>query len=159
MPDIVERRRNLAPWIAFLFTLLAVALNGLTFVTLRGTQVILWSSYLAGLIALVYGIIGIGRAFGRSQVFGGKVSSSIFGLLALAVCALTVFIWYHARALPASTGAPQVGQKAPEFTLPDTQGHNVSLAQLLGHGDSVTTSNAGGAAPKAVLLIFYRGYW
>ncbi|HET9837157.1 MAG TPA: hypothetical protein VFR84_02910 [Candidatus Angelobacter sp.] len=153
MADIVERRRNSAPWLAFLFTLVAIILNGLTFLTLRGTQVVLWLSFLAGLIAAVYGIVGIGRAFGRSRVFSGKVSSLIFGVLALLVCGLMVFIWYHARALPASAGAPQVGQKVPDFTLPDTQGRNVSLTQLLGHADP------GGAAPKAVLLIFYRGYW
>lgn len=159
MADIVERRRNWAPWLAFLFTLVAIALNGLTFLTLRGTQVVLWLSFLAGLIAVVYALIGVGRAFGRPQVFSGKVSSSIFGVLALLVCGLMVFIWYHARALPASAGAPQVGQKAPDFTLPDTQGRNVSLTQLLGHTDSGGTGNPGGAAPKAVLLIFYRGYW
>src|SRR5579859_776795 len=159
MPDIVERRPNSAPWLAFLFILIAILLNGLTFVTLRGTQAFLWLSFLAGLIALVYGITGIGRALGRPQVFSGKLSSAIFGVLALLVCGLMVFIWYHARALPASTGAPQVGQKAPDFTLPDTEGRNVSLAQLLGHGDSGGAGNPGGAPPKAVLLIFYRGYW
>lgn len=159
MPDIVERRRNSAPWSAFLFTLLAIALNGLTFVTLRGTQLLLWASFIAGLIALVCGIIGVRRAFGRPQVFSGKVSSSIFSVLALLVCGLMAFIWFHARALPASKGAPQVGQKAPEFTLPDTQGRSVSLAQLLGHADSAGAGNAGAPAPKAVLLIFYRGYW
>jgi len=49
---------------------------------------------------------------------------------------------------------PIVGQKAPDFTLQDTSGHPVTLAQLL-------SSPVPGSAepPKAVLLIFYRGYW
>ena len=53
-----------------------------------------------------------------------------------------------AAALPATAPALEVGQKAPDFTLPDTNHQNVALAQLL-------------AAPgaKGVLLIFYRGYW
>ena len=159
MPDIVERRRTWAPWMAFVFTLIAIALNALTFVTLRGTQVILWLSFLAGSIAVVYGIVGIGRAFRRPQVFGGKVTSSIFSVFALVVCALMIFLWYHARSLPASAGAPRIGQKAPDFTLPDTLGRNVSLTQLLGHGDSAAPTSTSAAAPKAVLLIFYRGYW
>jgi hypothetical protein len=48
--------------------------------------------------------------------------------------------------MPASTGAPRVGQKAPHFTLPDQNGKSVALADLL--------SNNSGA-----LLIFYRGHW
>ena len=161
MPEIVERRPNRAPWLSFLFALIAIALNVLTFMTLRGTQVILWLSFLCGLLAVIYGIVGMGRAFGRSHVFGGKVTSSIFSALALLVCALMVFVWYHARALPGSAGAPRVGEQAPDFTLPDTQGRSVSLAQLLGHADSAGTNQPGAStpAPKAVLLIFYRGYW
>jgi peroxiredoxin len=43
-------------------------------------------------------------------------------------------------------GAPRVGQKAPEFMLPDQNEKPVALADLL--------SNS-----KAVALIFYRGFW
>ena len=154
MSEIVERRRNSAPWLCFLFTLLAIALNAATFLTQSGTEVMLWASLLAIVCAVAFDLVGIRRAFAQSKIYGGKLSSSIFGVLALLVFGLMAFIWFHARALPASAGAPRVGQKAPEFTLPDTQGRNVSLAQLLGHLDA----NAG-APPKAVLLIFYRGYW
>jgi hypothetical protein len=159
MADIVERRRNLAPWMAFLFTLAALGLNAWTFVVAGGTRIVLLLSFVAGLCALVYGIIGVRRAFGRPQIFRGKISSSIFAVLAVLVCGLMVFAWFQSRALPASTGAPRVGAKAPDFTLTDTQGRSISLAQLLGHGDLNGTANTNGAAPKAVLLIFYRGYW
>ena len=50
-----------------------------------------------------------------------------------------------------SPSAPKVGEKAPEFTLPDTDGKPVSLADLL-------KPAAAGDRPW-VLLIFYRGYW
>jgi peroxiredoxin len=54
--------------------------------------------------------------------------------------------------LPESKGAPEVGRKAPEFTLTDQNGKNVSLTQLL-------TEPIGSTQPKGVVLIFYRGYW
>ena len=79
--------------------------------------------------------------------------SSIFSLLSLAVFAMFVFtIFIAGRWLPASKGAPQVGQRAPEFSLPDTSGKQVSLNELL-------TTPINGNAPKGVLLVFYRGYW
>lgn len=53
--------------------------------------------------------------------------------------------------LPISTAAPYVGQKLPEFTLPDQNGKPVSLADLLKAGRQGKSSG--------LVLIFYRGYW
>ncbi|HZE25074.1 MAG TPA: hypothetical protein VE054_13850 [Blattabacteriaceae bacterium] len=74
--------------------------------------------------------------------------------------------------MPSSAAAPQVGQKVPDFTLADTSGNKVSLDQLLGKADASVSASAntatGQAIPvglstatptKAVLLVFYRGYW
>lgn len=55
--------------------------------------------------------------------------------------------------LPESKGAPAVGQKAPDFTLPDAGGNPVTLSSLFAGKD------ANGQGVKGVLLIFYRGYW
>jgi peroxiredoxin len=69
------------------------------------------------------------------------------------VIALFVFtIFIGGRWLPASKGAPQVGQRAPDFSMPDSSGKTVSLNELL-------TTPINGNAPKGVLLVFYRGYW
>jgi peroxiredoxin len=68
-----------------------------------------------------------------------------------AAFAFSVFV--ESRRLPPSHGAPQVGQKALEFALLDTNGRSVSLADLL------TAPIAHGRIPKGVLLVFYRGYW
>jgi peroxiredoxin len=69
------------------------------------------------------------------------------------ILGLFVFIIFiGGRWLPASNGAPQVGQLAPGFSLPDTNGNQVSLDDLL-------TTPINGSAPKGVLLVFYRGYW
>ncbi len=56
-----------------------------------------------------------------------------------------------AAQLPESAGAPKVGEKAPDFTLPDTQGKPVTLSEVL-------QPRAEGEKPW-VLLVFYRGYW
>ncbi len=52
---------------------------------------------------------------------------------------------------PPSKGAPKVGQKAADFTLPDSSGKSVKLSDLF-------AASQGQKAPW-VLLIFYRGYW
>jgi len=57
----------------------------------------------------------------------------------------------QAQNVPAAPSAPKVGERAPEFTLPDTDGKPVSLADLL-------KPDAPGERPW-VLLVFYRGYW
>ena len=44
---------------------------------------------------------------------------------------------------------------APDFTLADTSGQAVSMAQLF----APAADDSHVVPPKAVLLIFYRGYW
>ena len=50
--------------------------------------------------------------------------------------------------MPAAAAAPRLGAKAPDFTLPDKEGKQVKLSELL---------EAEGT--RWVLLVFYRGYW
>ena len=107
------------------------------------------------LLAGVLLFMGLRRGFAahRPHPTRSKIVSSIFSVLSLAVFAMFVFIIFiGGRWLPASKGAPQVGQRVPEFTLPDTSGKQVSLNELL-------TRPINGNAPKGVLLVFYRGYW
>jgi hypothetical protein len=61
-----------------------------------------------------------------------------------------------AAQLPASDGAPKVGETAPEFTLPDSEGNPESLASLL--KERAEREAALGQA-QYLLLVFYRGYW
>lgn len=165
MAETLERRSNRAPWLALLFALAVIGLNFAMVFGLPGQGMIVWLTLLLGIAAALFGLLGIARAFGPQRA-GRKISSSILGVLALLICGLGIFIWVHARELPASSGAPHVGQKAPDFTLSDSNGNKVSLAQLLATAQSTDPAGNAGApsaaansGQKAVLLIFYRGYW
>ncbi|HKV28835.1 MAG TPA: hypothetical protein VJN90_11245 [Candidatus Acidoferrales bacterium] len=56
--------------------------------------------------------------------------------------------------LPPSKNAPKVGEKARDFTLPDSMGKPVRLYDLLSSRPAPGSAIAGW-----VILIFYRGYW
>ena len=74
--------------------------------------------------------------------------------------ALLVFAGVCRAQLPPSKGAPQVGQKAPDFTLLDTASKPVKLSELLAPNQSAPAVQANGQTKAPwVLLIFYRGYW
>ena len=63
-------------------------------------------------------IVGLFRAFGRPQVYRGKIFGSIFAVIAVLLVAFFSYeILYSLRQVPASVGAPRVGQKAPDFFL------------------------------------------
>jgi hypothetical protein len=155
MADTIESRRNWALWLGFLLALGAMLCNAVFFVNLPGKRAIPWLSVLLAVVALIFLARGLQRAFGRPGSSRGKILSSILALVSLLLVGVTIFAFFHARAIPASAGAPKIGQKAPDFTLADTSGQPISLAQLFAPapGDSQAIP------PKAVLLVFYRGYW
>jgi hypothetical protein len=164
MAEIAERRRNWAPWLALLLAVAAVLSNAGFFVSIPGQKALVWVGLVLAIAALVYAVVGVARAFRQPQVYGGKVSSSILGVVSLLLCGFVGFAFASARALPASSGAPQVGQKAPDFTLADSSGAKVSLEHLLGKAPGApltasANSSGAGTPAKAVLLIFYRGWW
>ena len=147
-----RKRGNSALWWGLLFTVLGLLSNFLYFVVKAGQRTFPWINLIVPALGLVLLFIGLKRAFGQSQIYRGKVWGSIVSALAVLLFAGSIWGFFHARAVPRSAGAPQVGQHLPDFTLPDTGGQPVSLAQLL--------SGIGGPGqPKALLLIFYRGYW
>jgi cytochrome oxidase Cu insertion factor (SCO1/SenC/PrrC family) len=97
-----------------------------------------------GGILLVHGLF---RAFGKPQIYRGKIFGPILATLGISMFVLFSYIFfYELRQVPPSTGAPRVGQKAPDFTLSNQDGKEISLSGLVGRS-------------KAVALIFYRGFW
>ena len=152
MADTTARKRTLAPWMGLLLTVLGVLSNGLPFIGFPAAPVP-WISLLLSLIGFVVVLLGLWCVFGQSTVYRGKLSGSIAAAFSLLFLAGAIFYFWVARHIPAeSAGAPQVGQRVPDFTLPDSSGHSVSLTGLF-------SGSAGNEAPKALLLIFYRGYW
>jgi hypothetical protein len=152
MPDPSDRRSNLAPWWGLLFALGAMGCNVVLYVGSPAQSAMPVLSLVFAIIAIIFLVIGLKRAFGQPQIYRGKVLTVVLTVVALLPAALNAFAFVAARKLPNSTAAPQVGQKVPDFTLADTSGKPVSLDQLL-------SASSGTQAPKAVLLIFYRGYW
>ena len=112
-----------------------------------------WANLLLFGIAMALLLFGLRRAFARERPRRSKVAGVVVTTLSVLIFGLFIFsAFIAARWLPAALGAPQVGQKAPDFSLTDTNGKTVALSELLS-----TPIKAKPA--KGVLLIFYRGYW
>ena len=149
------RRINWPLWTGFVLTLAAFLTYFFIFVWFPFTRDFPWANLAMFVIAGVLLFMGLRRGFAsdRPHPTRSKIVSSIVSVLSLAVFAMFIFtIFVIGSRMPASKGAPQVGQRVPDFSLPDTSGKQVSLNELL-------TTPVNGNAPKGVLLIFYRGYW
>src|SRR3984893_9761329 len=133
MSDMIEKRWNWAVWSGFLLALGAMLCNVVLLVNLPGQRAIPWLSVLLAVLALILVARGLQRAFGQPRVYRGKILSSIPSLVSLLLAGVAFLTFFHARALPHSGAAPQVGQKAPDFTLADTTGQPVSLDLLFVH--------------------------
>ena len=144
-PASMNRRWNWPLWIGFV-----VAVGGLFsyeyFALFPITRDFPWANLLLFGIGAALLLIGLFRAFGRPQLYRGKIFGSIFTAIALFLFAFFSYeIFYVLKQVPLSAQAPRVGEKAPEFSLLDENGKQVSLADLISRNGAV--------------LIFYRGYW
>jgi hypothetical protein len=149
------RRINWPLWLGFVLSLAAFFTYFSVFVWFPLTRDFPWANLLIFAAALVFIFVGVRRGFApdRAHPTRSKIMAAIVATLSVLVTGLFVFAYFVVGSwLPESKGAPQVGQRAPDFTLPDTTGRQVSLNELL-------TTPLNGSAPKGVLLIFYRGYW
>jgi hypothetical protein len=153
MTDPITRRWNWPLWIGFTLNLVAFFSYFVFFVRFPVTRDFPWANLLLFAAAEALVAVGLLRAFVRAQIYRGKILGPVLSTIsALTLLAFVFTVFVFARRLPPATNAPRVGAKAPEFTLLDTNSKPVSLTELL-------TSPQNGAAPKGVLLVFYRGYW
>lgn len=149
---MIVRRFNWPLWLGFLLTIVTFFSYLAVFVWYPVTRDFPWANLLLFLVAAVLLFLGLRRAF-ASDRRGSKILAAIAATLGALVIGFFLFAFFiGGRALPASTGAPQVGQRAPDFTLTDSSGKAVSLNELL-------STPVNGNTPKGVLLVFYRGYW
>jgi len=151
MADKIDmtRKWNWPIWAGFL-----VAVGGLVsyefFAQFPITRDFPWANLLLFGIGIALLLLGLFRAFGRPQLYRGKIFGSILAAIALFLFSFFSYeIFYVLRQVPASTGAPRVGQLAPDFFLLDQNGKPVGLGDLL----------SGPSGPKALVVIFYRGFW
>jgi hypothetical protein len=142
----MKRRWNWPIWVGFVVVIAGV-FSYEFFARFPITRDLPWANLLLFAIGIALLISGLFRAFGRPQVYRGKIFGSIFAVIAVLVVALFSYeIFYALRQVPASAGAPHVGQKAPDFLLLDQNGKPVGLGDLL-------------SGSRGAVLIFYRGFW
>jgi len=149
------RRINWPLWLGLLVTVAAFLSYFFVFVWFPVTRDFPWANLVLFLVAAVLLFMGLRRGFaaGQPHPTRSKIVSTFVSAFSVFVFAMFVFtIFFVGRWLPASKGAPQIGQRVPDFSLPDTSGKQVSLNELM-------TTPINGNAPKGVLLVFYRGYW
>ena len=141
-----KKNWNWSLWIGFL-CVLAGFLTYTFFAQFPITRDFPWANFLLFAVGGILLVLGLFRAFGRPQMYRGKIFGPVLATLAILMFGLFSYVlFYELRQVPPSTGAPRVGQKAPEFTLSDQDGKDVSLRDLVSRS-------------KAVALIFYRGFW
>jgi AhpC/TSA family len=147
------RSLNWPVWAGLLLSVVAFFSYFFVFVRFPITRDFPWASLLLFGVAAALLLVGVRRAFAPERRLGSKVAGLAAATLAVAVFGFFVFTTFiMSRWMPAAQGAPQIGQKAPDFSLSDTDGKPVSLSELL-------STPVNGKAPKGVLLVFYRGYW
>lgn len=150
----MNRRWNIPLWLGFLIVLCALLAYPLVFARFPVTRDHPWVTLLMSGAGFLLMALGLSRAYREPQHYRGKALGTILAFLGVTLVALfAAGIFYFSRQLPLSKRAPHVGEKAPDFTLPDQDGNLVTLSKLLESGRS------GAERPSGVVLIFYRGYW
>jgi hypothetical protein len=157
----MKKSWNWMIWIGALVAVLGVVSYFLFFINFPALRDFPWVNLPMIALGLVLLGVGLARAFRQPQLYRGRVFGSVLGVLTFAFAGLFCWlIFFGAKMPPVGHGVPQVGQVAPDFTLPDSRNTPVNLASVL--SSTFTPVSATGAAAgqtAGVVLIFYRGYW
>ena len=143
----MTRRWNWAVWAGFACAFLAALSYVPFFSRFPSTRDFPWVNLFLFLAAACLLATGLYRAFAQAGKYRGKISGTVACLLSVILFGLFCFgAFYEGRNIPPAANALRAGQRAPDFSLAGVDGIPVTLSQL-------RQSN------RAVLLIFYRGYW
>ena len=112
------------------------------------TRAVFWPALLLFVVAAVLLFSGLKRRSREPELYRGKIAGYVLTTLSVLILGLFGFVVYEvSRVFPDAKNAPRIGQRAPEFSLVDTNGENFTLAQLL----STPITNSGSATPNACL--------
>ena len=157
------KKLNWPLWLGFIITIFSFFSYPIIFVNWATTRDFPWANLVLFVIAFVLLFFGVRRAFAPGRRVISRVIASVLATLSVLALGMFIFVAFVAsRWLPPSTNAPQVGQKAPDFALMDTNNKSVSLSALLTQPiEPVRPAMVAESqpSPRGVLLIFYRGYW
>ena len=143
----MKRSWNGFLWAGFVVVVAAVLSYFFFFLRFPVTRDIPWVTFLLFLVAAWLLVAGLQRAFGQPESYRGKISGPILSALSLIIAGLFCYLTFSlGKDLPSADKALRAGQQAPDFILSDAGGKAVALSELLKKN-------------RAVVLIFYRGYW
>jgi hypothetical protein len=142
----IKRRRNLIIWAGFAVVLLGAFSYLPLFANIPITRDIPWVNFLLFLAGVILLGTGLKRAYRAPDIYRGRISGSILSVLAVLLIGFFSYGVFVLTKVPPAHGAPKPGDPAAPFTLTNTKGAHISLADLL-------------KGRRAALLIFYRGYW
>ena len=134
-------------WAGFGITLFAILSYFLFFYKFPVTRDVPFVTYLLFVPAVVLLVVGVKRAYLQPQQYRGKISGPILSTISISLIGLFCYmVLVLTKDLPAASSALHPGQQAPDFTLADSTGKPVALSGILKKN-------------RAVVLVFYRGYW
>jgi len=143
----VTRRWNVLVWAGFAIVMVALISYIPIFAVFPVTRDVPWANYLLFLLGGGLLAVGVKRAFRDPEHYRGKIFGSILAVLSVLLFGLFVAsILIFAKQIPSPEQALRTGQPAPPFVLQDIAGKSVASSELL-------------KDHRAVLLVFYRGYW
>jgi len=155
MTETANNKVNSALWLGAVLLIAAVVTNiPALFSAVPAPRALPLLTVLLAILAVFFCVKALRRSQTNPEMRRSKAAGWTLSVLAVLLLASSLLFTVVARKLPPPGAAPQVGQKAPDFSLRDTKGVPVTLAQLLSSPMPDSTEK-----PKAVLLIFYRGYW
>jgi hypothetical protein len=143
----MSRSRNALIWTGFAIVIVALVSYIPFFVLFPLTRDVPWANYLLFLLGGCLIAVGLRRAIRTPERYRGKIAGSILaGLSVLLFALFASTILYLSKQIPSPEAALRTGRPAPPFSLIDTGGKQVASSDLL-------------KQHRALLLVFYRGYW